>query len=110
MPDKEETLSCSLPEFKKQVKDYDRLALLVVGRASEAAEKFAENLSMSELNLDTVLFVAEGQCQGLVNDYLKVKQNPAVVVLERGVKKGEVAISGDFDRDIGNLKRLCHAK
>ena len=103
----EETISCSLPEFERQVASYDRLALLVVGQHSEAAERFAENLSLSELNLDTAVLVAEGQCQELVSNHLKVKQTPSVVVLERGVKKGEVAISGDFDKDVARLKELC---
>jgi len=110
MPDKEETISCSIPEFREQMKTYDRLALLIVGQHSEAAEKFAENLSLSELSLDTALLVAEGECKGLVENHLGVKQTPSVVVLERGVKKGEMVISGNFDRDISKLKELCRAR
>ena len=112
-----ETISCSLPEFRDQVRDYDRLALLIIGEHDpespegkeyrEAALTFAENISLSELRLATVVMVAEGNCKKIVSDYLKVKRAPAVVVLEHGVKRGEVPISGDFDKDVARLKELC---
>lgn len=102
----EETISCNLNEFKEQVQKYESLALLVVNEASEAAESFAENLAKSEFELDTAVLVAEGKCKDLV-DFLNVKETPSIVVLSKGVKKGEVIISGDFEADMEKLKKLC---
>lgn len=101
-----ETLSCDVSDFKKQVKEYDRLALLVVGQASEAAQKFADHLSLSELDASTAVLVAEGDCSRLLS-YLEVRQTPSIIVLEHGVKRGEIPISGDFERDVARLKELC---
>jgi hypothetical protein len=111
----EETISCNLAEFKEQVKQYERLAVVVVGEHSEAIEQWAQKLQLSELagdslsdvKLTTTVLVAEGKCEELAIDYLKVKRAPTVVVLERGVKKGEVELKGDFEKEMAALRELC---